>query len=86
MAVDFTWFEYVPPMEAYAAGEVDAVCVTNGDALVTGNGGAPSVAILVNDYSSGNDMVVARPASPPSPRSRARRSASRSASSATSCS
>ncbi|WP_437722102.1 ABC transporter substrate-binding protein [Sorangium sp. So ce861] len=59
--VDFTWFEYVPSMEAYAAGKVDALCVTNGDALVTGNGGAPSVAILVNDYSNGNDMVVARP-------------------------
>ncbi|MGK4000371.1 ABC transporter substrate-binding protein [Sorangium sp. So ce1024] len=59
--VDFTWFEYVPSMEAYTAGKVDAVCVTNGDALVTGNGGAPSVGILVNDYSNGNDMVVARP-------------------------
>ncbi|XXT16947.1 ABC transporter substrate-binding protein [Sorangium sp. So ce429] len=59
--VDFTWFEYVPSMEAYSAGKVDAVCVTNGDALVTGNGGAPSVAIVVNDYSNGNDMVVARP-------------------------
>ncbi|XXX74442.1 ABC transporter substrate-binding protein [Sorangium sp. So ce134] len=59
--VDFTWFEYVPSMEAYSAGKVDAVCVTNGDALVTANGGAPSVAILVNDYSNGNDMVVAKP-------------------------
>ncbi|WP_437776822.1 ABC transporter substrate-binding protein [Sorangium sp. So ce1097] len=59
--VDFTWFEYVPSMEAYSAGKVDAVCVTNGDALVTGNGGAPSVGVLVNDYSNGNDMVVARP-------------------------
>ncbi|MFT3924766.1 MAG: ABC transporter substrate-binding protein [Myxococcales bacterium] len=59
--VDFKWFEYVPSMEAFSAGKVDAVTMTNGDALVTGSSGAPSVAILLNDYSNGNDMVVARP-------------------------
>lgn len=59
--VEFTWFEYVPSMDAFAAGQVDAVCMTNGDALVTGSTGAPSVAIVMNDYSNGNDMVVARP-------------------------
>ncbi|WP_437672137.1 ABC transporter substrate-binding protein [Sorangium sp. So ce131] len=59
--VDFKWFEYVPSMEAYSAGKVDAVCVTNGDALVTGGSGAPGVGVVVNDYSNGNDMVVARP-------------------------
>lgn len=59
--VDFKWFEYVPSMEAFSAGKVDAVTMTNGDALVTGSSGAPSVAIVLNDYSNGNDMVVARP-------------------------
>jgi NitT/TauT family transport system substrate-binding protein len=59
--VDFKWFEYVPSMEAYSAGKVDAVAMTNGDALVTGSSGQPSVAILINDYSNGNDMVVAKP-------------------------
>ena len=59
--VEFKWFEYVPSMDAFAAGQVDAVCMTNGDALVTGSTGAPSVAILLNDYSNGNDMVVAKP-------------------------
>ncbi len=59
--VDFKWFEYVPSMEAFSAGKIDAVTMTNGDALVTGSSGAPSVAILLNDYSNGNDMVVARP-------------------------
>jgi len=58
--VDFKWFEYVPSMEAYSAGKVDAVCVTNGDALVTGSNGGKSVAILLNDYSNGNDMIVAK--------------------------
>ncbi|MET0339427.1 MAG: ABC transporter substrate-binding protein [Polyangiales bacterium] len=62
VAVDFKWFEYVPSMEAYSAGKVDAVTMTNGDMLVTGASGAKSVAILINDYSNGNDMVVAQPA------------------------
>lgn len=62
VAVDFKWFEYVPSMEAYSAGKVDAVTMTNGDMLVTGSSGAKSVAILINDYSNGNDMVVAQPA------------------------
>ncbi len=57
----FEWFEYVPSMEAFAAGKIDAVCVTNGDALVTGATGAPSKAILINDFSNGNDMIVALP-------------------------
>jgi NitT/TauT family transport system substrate-binding protein len=58
--VDFKWFEYVPSMEAFSAGKVDAVAMTNGDQLVTGASGAPSVAVVINDYSNGNDMVVAR--------------------------
>ena len=59
--VEFKWFEYAPSMEAYSAGKVDAVCVTNGDALVTGSSGGKSVGILINDYSDGNDMIVAKP-------------------------
>lgn len=59
--VQFEWFEYVPSMEAFAAGKVDAVCMTNGDALVTGATGAPSKTILINDFSDGNDMIVAKP-------------------------
>lgn len=59
--VEFKWFEYVPSMEAFSAGKVDAVTMTNGDALVTGSSGTKSVAILLNDYSDGNDMVVAAP-------------------------
>jgi len=61
VAVDFSWFEYGPSMDAFAAGKVDAVAVTNGDALVTGSSGAPSKCILINDYSNGNDMIVAKP-------------------------
>jgi NitT/TauT family transport system substrate-binding protein len=58
--VELKWFEYSPSMDAFSAGKVDAVAVTNGDALVTGSSGAPSVAIVINDYSNGNDMIVAK--------------------------
>lgn len=58
---EFVWFEYVPSMDAFAAGQVDAVMMTNGDALVTGGSGAKNVIIMLTDYSNGNDMVVARP-------------------------
>jgi NitT/TauT family transport system substrate-binding protein len=59
--VKFDWFDYSASMEAFAAGKIDADCVTNGDALVMGAGGARNVIILITDYSSGNDMIVARP-------------------------
>ncbi len=59
--VEFEWFDYVASMDAFAAGQLDAVAMTNGDALVNGSTGAKSVMILVNDYSNGNDMIVARP-------------------------
>jgi len=59
--VELLWFEYGPSMEAFTAGKVDAVMVTNGDGLVTGAGGAKNIAILITDYSNGNDMVVAKP-------------------------
>src|SRR5690349_15578204 len=55
--VKFDWFEYAPSMEAFAAGKIDAVMMTTGDALVTGAPGPRSVAILVTDYSAGNDMI-----------------------------
>ncbi|MDP0501464.1 MAG: ABC transporter substrate-binding protein [Verrucomicrobiota bacterium JB022] len=59
--VQFLWFDYVASMDAYVAGQVDAVCMTNGDALVTGATGKPSVGIILNDFSNGNDMIVAAP-------------------------
>jgi len=57
VAVEFKWFDYVASMDAYAAGRLDAVTMTNGDALVTGTA-RPSVAIIINDFSNGNDMLV----------------------------
>ncbi len=59
--VEFEWFDYVASMEAFGANQLDAVAMTNGDTLVTGSTGAQSVMILINDYSNGNDMIVAKP-------------------------
>ena len=59
--VQFEWFDYAASMEAFAAGQLDAVTMTNGDALVTGSTGAQSVMVIIGDYSNGNDMVVAAP-------------------------
>jgi NitT/TauT family transport system substrate-binding protein len=58
--VEFTWFEYGPSLEAYGAGKLDGISITNGDALVIGATGRPSVTILINDYSDGNDMIIAK--------------------------
>jgi NitT/TauT family transport system substrate-binding protein len=59
--VKFEWFDYVASMDAFAAGQLDAVGMTNGDTLVTGSAGAQGVMVLLHDYSNGNDMIVAAP-------------------------
>ncbi len=59
--VQFEWFDYVASMDAFAAGKLEAVTMTNGDALVTGANGGKSVMILASDYSNGNDMIVGKP-------------------------
>ena len=59
--VQFTWLEYAPSMDAFSANKVDAVLMTNGDAMVTGESGRKSTGILLTDYSNGNDMIVAKP-------------------------
>lgn len=56
--VDFEWFDYVPSMDAFAAGKIDGVTVTNGDALVMGGTGTKNIMIMLTDYSNGNDMIV----------------------------
>lgn len=59
--VELVWFEYGPSLEAFAAGNVDAVSMTNGDAMVLGASGKHSKAVVINDFSNGNDMVIGRP-------------------------
>lgn len=59
--VDFEWFDYVPSMDAFSAGKLDGVTVTNGDALVMGGSGTKNTMIMLTDYSNGNDMIVGFP-------------------------
>ncbi len=58
--VDLKWFEYMPSMDAFAAGQVDAVSVAHVDSLVLDATGARNIMILLNDYSNGNDKIVGR--------------------------
>jgi NitT/TauT family transport system substrate-binding protein len=59
--VKFQWFDYSASMEAFAAGKIDANCMTNGDTMVTGAGGGKGIMIMLTDYSNGNDMIVGKP-------------------------
>ena len=59
--VSFEWFDYSASMDAFSAGKIDAVTMTNGDALVTGAAGGKSVMVMLTDYSNGNDMIVGKP-------------------------
>ena len=58
--VKFEWFDYSASLDAFAAGKLDAVTMTNGDALVTGAGGGKSVMVMLTDYSNGNDVIVGK--------------------------
>jgi NitT/TauT family transport system substrate-binding protein len=59
--VEFSWFDYLPSLDAFSAGKLDAVLTTNGDGLVTGANGAMNKYILITDYSDGNDQIIGQP-------------------------
>jgi NitT/TauT family transport system substrate-binding protein len=59
--VDLVWFDYLPSLDAFAAGKVDAVTAVATDALVTGANGAKSKIIAILDYSDGSDMIIGKP-------------------------
>jgi NitT/TauT family transport system substrate-binding protein len=59
--VELLWFDYLPSIDAFAAGKVDAVTAVAADMLVTGANGAKSKFICLLDYSNGNDMIIGKP-------------------------
>ena len=59
--VDLVWFEYLPSIDAFSAGKVDAVLIVATDAMVTGATGGKSKIIALLDYSEGSDMIVGAP-------------------------
>ena len=68
--------DYVESINQYTAGKFDGVTVTNMDALtIPAAGGVDTTAIIMGDYSNGNDGVVLKKGKT-SPTSRARRSIS----------
>jgi NitT/TauT family transport system substrate-binding protein len=61
LRVELVRSDYVASLDAFSSGKLEAVTVTNGDALAMGAAGAKSKMILLTDYSNGNDKIVARP-------------------------
>ena len=59
--VDMQWFDYTASLDAFSAGKLDGDFVANGDGLAIGGSGAKNTLIMLTDYSSGNDMIVAKP-------------------------
>ncbi|MDR0932299.1 MAG: ABC transporter substrate-binding protein, partial [Victivallales bacterium] len=59
--VKLEWFEYGPSMDAFSAGKIDSVGISNGDAMVLNASGARNVIIMINDFSNGNDKIVGAP-------------------------
>lgn len=59
--VDLKRADYVPSIEAYVAGKADAVVMTNMEALnMAAAAGIDSTAVIVGDYSNGNDALLTR--------------------------
>jgi NitT/TauT family transport system substrate-binding protein len=59
--VELVWFDYLPSLDAFAAGKIDAVTAVGTDALVNGANGAKSKLIALLDYSEGSDMIIGAP-------------------------
>ena len=60
--VKLVWFPvYTDSLNALSAGQLDANCQTWNDTLGPLAQGLPLKAVLVNDYSFGNDALIARP-------------------------
>jgi NitT/TauT family transport system substrate-binding protein len=60
--VEFVWFEYAPSLDAFTTGKIDGLNIAASDQLVmAGASKKSSKAILITDYTDGNDQVIAKP-------------------------
>lgn len=59
--VDLAWFDYLPSIDAFSAGKIDADCIVATDALVAGASGAKSKIVALLDFSEGSDMIIGAP-------------------------
>lgn len=59
--IELIKMDYLPSIEAYVAGQVDACVMTNMEALdMPAASGVASTALIVGDYSNGNDALLTR--------------------------
>jgi NitT/TauT family transport system substrate-binding protein len=59
--ISVKYMDYVPSLEAYVAGQADAVTATNMETLdMPSASGVDSSAVIMGDYSNGNDAVLTR--------------------------
>jgi len=62
VTVELTYFDsYTDSLTALATGNLDANSQTLNDTLASVSGGAQQSVVLVNDNSTGNDQIIARP-------------------------
>src|SRR4030081_215210 len=61
IAIKVQRFDYAPSLDAFVAKNIDACTMTNMEALdMPAASGVPTTAILVGDYSNGNDALLVR--------------------------
>lgn len=59
--IELVRMDYIPSIEAYVAGQADACVMTNMEALdMPAASGVTSSAIILGDYSNGNDAILTR--------------------------
>ena len=61
VAIKVQRFDYAPSLDAFVAKNIDACTMTNMEALdMPAASGVPTTAILIGDYSNGNDALLVR--------------------------
>ena len=61
ITIDVVEMDYIPSVEAYVAGQVDAAVMTNMEALaMPAKSGIDTTVVIVGDYSNGNDALLVR--------------------------
>ena len=61
LEIELIRMDYIASIEAYVAGEVKACVMTNMDCLaMPGSSGIDSTALILGDYSNGNDAILVR--------------------------
>src|SRR5512132_4369232 len=61
ITIDAVEMDYIPSVEAFVAGKVDAAVMTNMEALARpAKSGIDTTVVIVGDYSNGNDALLVR--------------------------